>query len=624
MSFTGVTFYGNIKLDNIHAQDRVLDYSDLLTQDYYLLQEADYTTPVSFSGTYTALYIKSIALDSNRILVHYYTSYSGNYYHYFIILDSDGVVLSSYEHIAFQYNSQMPGMIKVDTDKVLVTLGYNSIEGRAFLIDTSSDIITIHSYAVFATTEITLSTVDILDSSTAIVSYKEVSGNAGKIQVLNISGWNVSSNISDEETFFSNITNATITMLDEFKGLIVYTSGVNLSLNGIILNILGSVITINLSYEIDTIGEDMSVYKISDSKLVTCYNHGIAYMKVLTISGNTIVPHTYTVLENNVNSDVYSIAMIDTTTGIVTCRNTNIIKYGIYYIFTVNDNLIRLESTETFWSNFSNYFSAVTLDSDTIFLAFQGRTSGTYKAKTVKFSNFATGSTKEDYEQVWNDDYTVFLANFENNLEAGNVSGTITGWRLKRKASDGSLYITMDDFDTDVTEYIDNTPRNNIEYSYAIYSLNSSLESLGIEDTATVSFFGWFLTDGTNYYKFDMGWDGLSTDSIKSNKNMFLFENYTQYPVASFGIQDYKTSSITTIPYVWNDVDLTYEIDVPLLNELQTFINDGNEKWLKNTAGEIMKVITNNFSYKYLDKQQNQPYEITFEWTEVGVGEEGL
>jgi hypothetical protein len=35
-------------------------------------------------------------------------------------------------------------------------------------------------------------------------------------------------------------------------------------------------------------------------------------------------------------------------------------------------------------------------------------------------------------------------------------------------------------------------------------------------------------------------------------------------------------------------------------------------------------VVTANFAYDYIDNVPDQPYEISFDWTEIGIGEEGI
>jgi hypothetical protein len=222
--------------------------------------------------------------------------------------------------------------------------------------------------------------------------------------------------------------------------------------------------------------------------------------------------------------------------------------------------------------------------------------------------------------QVWQIN-TNWLANYENNLEAGNIYNNVpvVGWVLKRRKIQDDLFTTLGTFDKDVRTYIDYTAVNNETYIYSIYSLSSEGEGLGLEGQATMSFFGWFLvaTDGSDeFLKFDSGLkDGIKTDLIKVNKDFYQYNNFTQYPTISYGKQNYKSSKIECLPFLY--INNTIVNDINLLNTCDSFINDMKIKILKNSKGEIFFVNTKNFDYKYLDESSEQPFSIVFEWVEV-------
>jgi hypothetical protein len=102
---------------------------------------------------------------------------------------------------------------------------------------------------------------------------------------------------------------------------------------------------------------------------------------------------------------------------------------------------------------------------------------------------------------------------------------------------------------------------------------------------------------------------------------MKIYDNYTTYPTISFGNKNYRDSGIKTIPYSYNSTSFEYSFSLSLLDELRVFINNGLVKYLKNTKGEIFKIVTYGFSYKYDDNIPDQIYEVSFNWTEVGIGE---
>jgi hypothetical protein len=270
---------------------------------------------------------------------------------------------------------------------------------------------------------------------------------------------------------------------------------------------------------------------------------------------------------------------------------------------------------ESFSNPYTQLSNIVELNYKTTFISFI--TSLSLNIYTQVISDIEQSTEKISYKQTWLDT-TVFLSDFENNLESGNVDINISGWRLKRKASDSDLYITLDNMLSTENTYVDTTPRNNIEYTYALFSFDSNgNESLGIEGTSTVIFDSWILSDDSSFYIFFSGWDGFQSDSIETNKDNYVYENYTKYPIISFGLRNYKKSSIKTIPLQYNSTSFNYDLDVNILNELESFINNGEIKSLRNPAGEIIRIVCSNFSYDYEDKIGSHPYEITFNWVEV-------
>jgi hypothetical protein len=220
--------------------------------------------------------------------------------------------------------------------------------------------------------------------------------------------------------------------------------------------------------------------------------------------------------------------------------------------------------------------------------------------------------------QLWDSD-TVLLADFENVLEAGNlINGgqPITSWKIRRKRADASLYTLLDEipFSNINADYIDDTVENSVNYEYVIYPVSNGTEGFGIGGSAMVEFFGWILSDDTLSYNFDLE---IETDNIQTVKDMKLYEkSYTKFPSVRFGEMEYKTGSITTIPYRVSNGDIV--IDNYTLNQLDAFINNSKEKILRNHEGFGIKVITSDFSFKYYDQIPSFPYKITFKWTQTG------
>jgi uncharacterized protein (DUF486 family) len=226
---------------------------------------------------------------------------------------------------------------------------------------------------------------------------------------------------------------------------------------------------------------------------------------------------------------------------------------------------------------------------------------------------------------------TILLANFENTLEAGNlVSGfsmPAVGYRVRRKIEGDLLNPTIALInDVNMTSYVDCTVANNQSYIYTVVSIFDDnvnrREGLGLESEAiNVSFWGWMLSslDGNTNYNFFIG---NESGEINSNKDIKIFENYTKYPAFRIGVREYRNSEFKTMP-VTVDSNNNIIFTETYLKGLVSFLNNGQEKILRSPSNDVIKVVTSNAKYKYLDEittpENTQPIEIKFDWFESGA-----
>lgn len=217
-------------------------------------------------------------------------------------------------------------------------------------------------------------------------------------------------------------------------------------------------------------------------------------------------------------------------------------------------------------------------------------------------------------------DNTIMLADFENSLEAGNFSNfdmPITHWRIYRKKSNELIYKLLKEIPRIAGNnyYIDYSAQSNESYNYQIYPVSNEILGNPIGGVGIVAFdYGWILCDEDEdiVYKFDIE---LETSDIQTLKDFHIYENYSSYPAFSFGKKNYREGSITTMPLDIENNDYVSKLET--LESLRSFINDGNVKILKNSFGEIFKVITHSATHKYMDSTLSHP-KISFKFTEVG------
>lgn len=638
MAFNDIKFKGIMKLDNIHAQNRVLSYDELLLQDYRNRLNYNITSEIEYSTIGKTSRIALLPLDDYRTLVLCYSSTLIAYQMF--IVDNSGVIISSVVSLDSIDSNSTPSLVLVNTDKVAMAYAYGTTNARCLIISTSGNTITLYPSTVFNTSTTGLISIGKVNSTTLIIAYDDAVNQLGKLVLVNISGNYIIENPDSTVTFsgINDVSEIKMEMLTSTKGIIIFNDATNSKGKNLIFNVDSdsSTITTNPEFTFEDsyfpLFLDMEI--IDETRIILTYSYidgsdPYFYVGFSDISNNNITNYAPKLLAYETQQVIWkAITKISNTLISISYATTSTItdEYVKNVVLTIDNDKkdLLIEEYKTIKTN-SNLGTLVTnacLLDNKVFILY-GNGTNLVLSSTFCY-DFGYSSTKIVYDQVWDTNYTTFLANFEDTLESGNITGSIAGWRLKRKASDVSLYENVADFLTSETSHTDYLPRNNIDYAYIVFSLDSDdNESLGIEGIDSVNFYGWILTDNTNTYKFDMGWDGLSTGEISSNKDSHVYENYTKYPVVSFGVRNYRMGSIQSIPYSYNSTTFQHVIDESLRKEIIDFLNDGNEKWLKNTSGDILKIITSNSQYKYSDKIFSQPFEIQFEWTEVGIGEEG-
>lgn len=219
---------------------------------------------------------------------------------------------------------------------------------------------------------------------------------------------------------------------------------------------------------------------------------------------------------------------------------------------------------------------------------------------------------------------TIFLANFENTLEAGNFTNNdvpITSWRIYRKKTNELLYKLLKEIlkVPGSSFYIDYTAQSGVEYNYQVFPVSNGIEGNGTSGGGIMTFdYGWILSDQDEdiVYTFDIE---LETSDIQTLQDYKKYDNYSQFPSFSFGQKKYREGSLTTMPLTINSNNIDYETTVDTLNNLRDFINNKEQKILKNSKGEIFLCSTYDFSHKYLDKIGDLPFTISFKFTEIGT-----
>lgn len=231
-----------------------------------------------------------------------------------------------------------------------------------------------------------------------------------------------------------------------------------------------------------------------------------------------------------------------------------------------------------------------------------------------------------DFNNVVYDSNTVMLAQYNNNLNAGNNFGTgedIISWEIRRLDVDRNVLEDLGSVPVATTTLTDYTAVRDKTYRYEIFGRTQNLlTEATISDDVNPNFFGWYLIDiNTNEtIRFDLE---VESGTLTNVRDVTEHQTFAQYPSVAFGRRNYYRGSIRAFGGV---VDCTGTItdnngiifDAEYQETLKTFLNNGNEKFMKDRKGIIYRVQTWGANIDYNDDVGQQPYTITWNFAEVG------
>lgn len=240
--------------------------------------------------------------------------------------------------------------------------------------------------------------------------------------------------------------------------------------------------------------------------------------------------------------------------------------------------------------------------------------------KEIDEGFLGTIDTVFEYNPVWDAD-TVFLAEFDSNLTAGNVEaggGELIGWLINKRKSGDLVTTRVGEVDKDTTELVDYRVVDKDSVVYQIVPKTETVLGTPLETEEVLSEYdGWFLIDEqTNTtYKFRLQ---FSSDTASANTSQVVFRTHNKFPTISQTESNYITGGISAIVPEEVTSDGKIVQSVRFVEGLQDFIGNGKPKLLKSRKGKIMRVMTNGFSYSQVDDStQEQTNSISFSFTEI-------
>lgn len=225
---------------------------------------------------------------------------------------------------------------------------------------------------------------------------------------------------------------------------------------------------------------------------------------------------------------------------------------------------------------------------------------------------------------------TIMNSKFENDLEAGTIDGNghvVTRLQLYRR-----LYSSTSDWvligDTDYTDefnvysFVDNTAENGKTYEYAIMPVaNKIAGELNKSEPQKVEYEGVYISDTENNFRIELD---FQQDTIQHNRNSALITPLNgKYPIAVFGKQDYRTSSLTFLPISQKQID-TGGTDIngrderTVRDKVTSFLNNGKAKILRNDNGDVMIIASQNVQTNPKETYLPDIQSVKFDYAELG------
>lgn len=224
---------------------------------------------------------------------------------------------------------------------------------------------------------------------------------------------------------------------------------------------------------------------------------------------------------------------------------------------------------------------------------------------------------------------TVFIATFDNTLEAGNLSMNgeeVDALRFKKRKKGTMQWLLIDEipYNPDQITYAvrDRLARSNIEYEYAIAPVVGKTEGELITNSIVALHEGLWVVDANNSVNI---LHEVEYGNIKHNTNTNVFELLdNKYPVTITGELDYVSGSNfgRLLAYdSWLEHKMNYDAELTLREYVIGFMKNGKPKILKNDKGRYYLIVAKDVE-EIPYKLDNGSVSVSFNWVEIGDAED--
>jgi len=219
------------------------------------------------------------------------------------------------------------------------------------------------------------------------------------------------------------------------------------------------------------------------------------------------------------------------------------------------------------------------------------------------------------------DNNTVFLADFSNNLSAGNISSggeDIDSWIITKRKIGESINKLVGEFSFDTSTAYDFRTQVNENYIYQITPKTAN--TLGqplVTNVEASSYNGLFLIDEETGLSIDFSANG-EIGAINARDDQTIHRTLNKHDTISIGDKNTLSGTISGIV----NSNLRYcdgIIQSPeFIDTVQDFVNNKSSKLLKTKKGDIYKIVTWGFSKTVFVNAVKEPLDvISFSWQEI-------
>lgn len=224
---------------------------------------------------------------------------------------------------------------------------------------------------------------------------------------------------------------------------------------------------------------------------------------------------------------------------------------------------------------------------------------------------------------------SVLDAKFQNNLEAGSVSGNgmqITAIKFQKRRNDELVWKDVAQINYDNTKQIlytaqDKIIQNGETYQYSLIPLTTTIQGDRVlSENITVDFEGVYLSDKDHNYKL---FYNIEYGDIDYNHSSAVLEPLnSKYPIVTYSTLDYRKSNLTAL--FLSKVTEQNNYRISMINErkekdeLFNFLKNNKPKIFRSETGDFILMTIVDSPKEMPNKDKKGIANIQFNYVEIG------